>query len=87
LIRVKFKATLKRELVEELGVQTTYINKSGIWSFNRNKDGKKVNVQNYDCSISGAIVLSDEHQDYKWCNSEEVKALRVKDPSFFEAIK
>lgn len=78
---------LLREVTEELSVSVEIFKKGGAWSFFRPKDKKVVDVQNYHCRIiSGDIVLSDEHVDYKWVDKKDVEKYPVKDESFYSSL-
>lgn len=58
--------TLLREVNEKLGVKATILSKGKEWHFPRLDGGKRVNVQNYECSVaSDSIILSDEHIQYR----------------------
>ncbi len=82
------KNALKREVMEELGVEIKVIKVGKTWNFFRSLDEKWVSVQNYSCKIiNGTIFLSDEHIAYKWVNKKEVRKYPVKDKSFFNAIE
>ena len=77
---------LERELLEELGVRAIVGAKRGEWQFHRPLDGTTVHVTNYECSIDGEIVLSDEHVASAWVPRGQVRDLAVKDTSLFTAL-
>ena len=80
--------TLLREVEEELGVKATILCKGRRWHFPRLKDGKRVDVQNYECSIASEnIVLSDEHIRYEWLTIEEIRDYPVKDESLYASLE
>jgi len=81
------KIALRREVQEELSVDSEIGNELGTWTFFRPFDQKTVEVTNYAVEIlSKDFVLSNEHVDYKWVRIEEAKQLPVKDPSIFTAL-
>lgn len=81
--------TLRREILEELGLEIDIIRPLGTWNFLRTKDNKIVSVQNYLCKISDLdfeIKLSEEHSAYKWISPKEISNFPLKDPSLIESI-
>ena len=78
---------LKREVLEELGVQIEIQDKTGNWSFLRTLDKQTVFVQNYRVKIiSGEIKLSHEHSGLVWAKTEEISKYSLKDNSLRELI-
>jgi mutator protein MutT len=81
------REALRREIKEELGVDSTIGNELGQWTFFRPFDQKTVTVTNYHVDVlSNDFVLSDEHIDSKWVTFDEARRLSVKDPSLFNAL-
>lgn len=79
---------LIREIKEELNIDATIKEKSGVWTFLRQKDQQWVSVQNYICEMSGgSIILSDEHVDYRWILPAEIIGYAVKDISLYSTIQ
>jgi len=77
---------LKRECLEELGVEIEVLKKSGQWKFFRDFDERWVEVQNYDCRITSSkeLKLSDEHIGFKWLKN--FSNLPIKDKSLFGVL-
>ncbi len=70
------KETLKREVMEETGIEVEVLKPFSVWDY------KRPNVQIIGISlhcryIAGEIVLSDEHVAYKWLSLEEIKAKKI----------
>jgi len=81
------RIALKREIQEELGLDTTVNDELGTWTFYRPFDGKTVAVTNYSVNLAdGNIKLSDEHIGFAWFDSDQIKGLPVKDPSLHNAL-
>lgn len=81
------KIALRREIQEELGVDSVIGDEIGKWTFFRPFDEKTVAVTNYSVELaSTAIKLSDEHVDSQWVSIDDSKNLPVKDQSIFSAL-
>ena len=81
------KIALRREIQEELQVDSRVGDEIGKWTFFRPFDQKTVEVTNYSVEILSAdFTLSDEHIDSKWVTYEEARKLPVKDASLFDAL-
>lgn len=78
---------LRREVLEELGVDSKVGDQIGHWTFLRAFDQKTVDVTNYSVEVlSDDFVLSGEHVGFTWVTFEEAKSLPVKDQSIFAAL-
>jgi 8-oxo-dGTP diphosphatase len=81
------RIALRREIKEELGVDSIIGEELGTWTFFRPFDGNTVNVTNYSVQLTSRdITLSPEHVDLRWIESENAKKLPVKDQSLFGAL-
>ncbi len=72
---------LKREMKEETGANVEIIMPLSVHHFVRD-DGQKITLTIYWCKlVSDKIVLSEEHQEYKWFDLA-TESLNM--PKFFE---
>lgn len=82
------EGALKRELREELGVEAEIGKFVGEWQFFRPKDQQIVRVRNYVATVlRGKLVLSDEHIDKRWVNTNKTRELTFKDDSLHTALE
>lgn len=78
---------LRREIMEELGLNAIVGTELGKWTFYRPLDSEVVNVTNYESNLEqGELKLSDEHTDFKWVPEKELPDLEVKDQSILLAL-
>lgn len=81
------KTTLRREIKEELGVDSVIGDELGKWTFYRSMDSETINVTNYSVELlSHEFRLGNEHIDFQWVTFEDSKKLPVKDNSIFDAF-
>ncbi|NCP72272.1 NUDIX hydrolase [archaeon] len=89
-INETIKTGLKREVFEETGLKIKILKKVSSWEF-ISLDNKKVEVTNFLCEIkkntSNKIILSQEHDNYKWVDLKNIKRYSFKDKSFFDSLK
>lgn len=89
-INENIKLGLKREVYEETGLKIKILKKISSWQF-ISLDNKKIEVTNFLCEInkntSNKIILSEEHDNYKWVDLKNIKRYNFKDKSFFEFLK
>ncbi len=84
------KKALKREVLEETSLDIRIIKEVGKWSFIA-LDNKKIFVTNFFCSLKNKedqskIILSEEHEKYKWVSLNDFKKYKFKDKSIFDAL-
>lgn len=80
-------SALRREILEELGVDSIIGKKLGKWSFFRPLDGATVTVTNYASSLTSYdIKLSSEHTAFMWASPDAIRTLAVKDLSLYDAL-
>ncbi|MBC7512384.1 NUDIX hydrolase [Candidatus Saccharibacteria bacterium] len=78
---------LNREVSEELGINADIGGHIGTWSFFRPLDGKTVEVENFNATLSSdRLVLSDEHDEAKWFPEKDLSSLALKDLSILDAL-
>lgn len=70
--------SLKREVMEETGLEIEVHNPFAVWYHEFPKEsrnyGKVVYLVGFRCKyVSGEVVLSDEHNKYTWVNKENYK--------------
>jgi 8-oxo-dGTP diphosphatase len=85
------KKALKREVLEETSLDIRIIKDIGKkWSFIA-LDNKKIIVTNFSCSLKNKedqnkIILSEEHEEYKWVSLKDLNKYKFKDKSIFDAL-
>lgn len=84
---------LKREAVEEIGIEVEIQKPWHVWDFTTDKGETQVIGITFICSIKpGAIKLSEEHTEYLWATLNEVtilpmdKYLRKEIIDYFETL-
>ncbi len=76
---------LKRETLEETGLDIEILNPLRIHHFTRD-DGQKITLISFLCRpLSGSIILSDEHSVCKWSSIED--SLSLLHPGFHEDVE
>lgn len=64
---------LKREIKEETGLEIEVTEPFRIFSFRKPTGEFKIGIS-YTCDwLSGEVVLSEEHNDYKWIDAKDFK--------------
>ena len=82
-------STLKRELVEELGILfTVKILKNNLKWMGGNPESEKVTAGTTYLAewISGDVILSEEHEEYCWCNIEDFNKKKMGFSNAFQKI-
>jgi len=64
---------LKREILEETGLEIEIIKPSRIWNLHKNDNEQIIGITYLTKTVSDKIKLSFEHQDYKWIDFEDYK--------------
>lgn len=64
--------TLKREIMEELGVEIKPIKLIDTWNYMPYETYQTVGVIYHSEIISGEITISDEHDGYKWIDVNDI---------------
>lgn len=76
---------LKRETMEEIGLNIEILNPLKVHHFTRD-DGQKIIMITFLCRpLSGAVNLSEEHSEHSWTHIDEAKD-KIH-PSFQDEIK
>ncbi|MDO8428798.1 MAG: NUDIX domain-containing protein [Candidatus Diapherotrites archaeon] len=76
---------LKREVLEEVGLDIEVLNPLKVHHFTR-QDGQKITMIVFVCkALSENVKLSSEHTVHKWIGFDEAKFIVV--PDFLEEIK
>jgi 8-oxo-dGTP pyrophosphatase MutT (NUDIX family) len=78
--------SLKREVIEETGLEIEVGEPFAVWFYKRKKT---VFLVGYECKyVSGEIIISDEHYKYKWVDKNNYKDVDVGENSdYFEALE
>ena len=82
---IRLLENLKREVMEETGLEIMGEPRL-LAAQDILKPGKHVVRLTYLGQTNGEVVLSDEHQDYKWLTLEEIKKLEPMDLYFREVL-
>ena len=62
---------LTREIKEETGLTVNILNPFTVWSFMAQDDLQVIGITMLADYVSGEVVLSEEHTEYKWINPQE----------------
>ena len=62
---------LTREIREETGLTVNILNPFTVWSFMAQDDLQVIGITMLADYVSGEVVLSEEHTEYKWINPHE----------------
>jgi 8-oxo-dGTP diphosphatase len=65
------QAALKREVLEETGLEVTLVEPFNVFAFKKDTVEFKVGITFLCEYLSGDVVLSDEHNEYRWINPKE----------------
>lgn len=77
---------LRREVMEEVGLQVDIIRPFHVWSFVKS-DFQLVGV-NYLCLWrEGEVVLSQEHEKYEWLTYEDISSRKWAEEQYFKAFE
>ncbi|MBI2499058.1 NUDIX domain-containing protein [Candidatus Woesearchaeota archaeon] len=69
---------LRREVLEEVGLEIRVKRLLNKWSVNLPKMGLHIDGKTYLCESSSNVVkLSGEHIDYKWLSLEELSGINI----------
>ncbi|MFZ3076929.1 MAG: NUDIX domain-containing protein [Candidatus Aenigmatarchaeota archaeon] len=72
------KECLKREVKEESGLDIDNIKPLSFWTFFKDSGRTQVFVVNVLCKHkSGKVILSNEHSEFKWIDSDEVGKFNI----------
>ncbi len=63
---------IHREIFEETGLTVEIISPAGIW-YGDFGQGIYISIDYLARKISGDVVLSDEHADYRWASLDDLK--------------
>ncbi|MGM5482801.1 MAG: NUDIX domain-containing protein [Nanobdellota archaeon] len=77
---------LKREVSEETGLQVEVQIPCGVTMWGEGEDNRYAVF--FLCKVKGkqTVVLSKEHQDYRWCSFDELASIRFHDSSFVDIL-
>lgn len=83
-----FIQAAQRELLEEIGIASCVTDINHIFKF-RDRWGFEVEEKVFLCKLNKvpSIILSDEHQSYKWVSTDLVTEKDFVFPTNFEAFK
>lgn len=77
--RMNFKEmpaeALTREIHEETGLEVNILNPFTVWSFMASDELQVIGITMLADYISGDVVLSEEHTEYKWIDPKEFQNL------------
>ena len=65
------QAALKREVLEETGLEVTLVGPFNVFTFKKDTGEFKVGITFLCEYLSGDVVLSDDHYEYRWINPKE----------------
>ena len=86
---VDYETILRREIIEELGWDVKLnisLKPVSMWRFQFREN--KVFLLMFEADyISGNIVISDEHESYKWVNLDEINLEQYFMSGMLEAVK
>lgn len=66
---------LHREIMEEAGITIKIIEPFNVFSFKKDDGEYKIGITFICDWIGGEVVLSEEHSEYEWINSEDFMQL------------
>lgn len=70
--------SLKREIMEEAGIEADVVRPLRIWTFfKNNKETQVVGITLLCKYKSGKVKLSKEHTDFKWIKPEEIEKYNI----------
>jgi len=70
---------LKRETMEEAGIEVEVLKPLRVWSFLKNPETQIIGITMLCKYKSGEVRLSDEHTKFKWIEPEEIIDLEALD--------
>ena len=76
---------LRREIIEETGLMVTVGQPFNVFTFKKDTGEFKIGVTFLCEYLSGEVVLSDEHSEYRWIEPKEFSEMESV-PSLYEEI-
>ena len=68
---------LKREVLEETGLEIEIVTPSRVWTLYKNDNEQIIGITFLTLTYSKNVKLSFEHQDYKWIDFEDSTNINV----------